>query len=163
MLLVTLTTAATLFTASPLMAAPFADAVRPCAVATSAPNPYIQSARHFVTTGDLAAARREYRLASHFERESGCLPEASANEFATVLMANDRAREAVSIMHELANDAEAARDANVEARARVAAAWLLVHVGDRAAAAPDVRRLRALAKGNALSRETRQLLERANI
>lgn len=161
MLLVMLTTAAALATATPEAAPVVRPLATPCAASEPARNPYIESARRFVTTGDLAAARREYRMASHVDRENGCLPESTANEFATVLMSHDRAREAVAVMHELATDAEAAGDVNVEARARVAAAWLLVHAGDRAAAAPDVRRLRTLQRHASLTTETRQLLGKA--
>jgi hypothetical protein len=161
MLLVTLSTAATLFVATPDRTPTAPTDLRPCVAAADAVNPYLASARHFVTSGDLDAARREYRLASHYERDNGCLPEATANELATVLMTLDRAREAATIMHELADDAERTGDVNIEARARVAAAWLLVHAGDRAAAAPDVRRLHAIADAPQLTGETRRLLARA--
>jgi hypothetical protein len=162
MLLLSLAAAASLFTAEP--AAPrtplLAMAAVPC---TGTPTRhvsemYLENARRFVTTGDLEAARREYRIARMLEADGGCLPEATSNELATVLLAESRAKEAAIVMRELAADAARENDIDMEARARVAAAWLVVQAGDRTAAKTDVRRLHEIARDPRISAETRTLL-----
>ncbi len=162
MLLLSLAAAASLFTAEPV--APrtplLALAAPPCAGTPTrhVSEMYLENARRFVTTGDLEAARREYRIARMLEADGGCLPEATSNELATVLLAESRAKEAATVMRELAADAARENDIDMEARARVAAAWLEVQAGDRAAAKADVRRLHDIARDSRISPETRALL-----
>lgn len=162
MLLLSLAAAATLFTAEP--ASPrsplLATIAAPC---TGTPTRhvsemYLENARRFVTTGDLESARREYRIARMLEADGGCLPEATSNELASLLLAESRAKEAAAVMRELAADAAREQDLDMEARARVAAAWLVVQAGDRAAAKDDVRRLHEIARDPRIAPETRTLL-----
>ncbi len=159
MLLLTLTTAAMLATtpATPLVLAP-----PPCesshAHVTQA---YLESARRFATTGDLEGARREYRIATMLGFDGNCLPESTSTEFATLLLAESRYKEAAEVMRELAREAADRGEYDVEARARVSSAWLMLTMGDRIGAKQDVRRLHEIAREGRISPDTQQLLRKA--
>jgi hypothetical protein len=156
MLLLTLTTAASLLAATPAFSAV------PCHSSHAhVTERYIESARQFATTGAIEDARREYRIATMLGFDGGCLPEATAKEYATLLLSDAREREASAVMRELATAAAQRGEHDVEARALVASAWLLMQAGDRTEAKQDVRRLHVIAKEGRVSADTRALLRKA--
>ncbi len=158
MLLLSLSAAASLFTATPTPPTTTA----PCDVVHSqVTNGYLESARTFAITGELPSARRNYRIAAMLSFDEGCLPEAASSELATLLLTEAKEREAAKVMRELARAARRRGEYDVEARARIASAWLALQLGDRADARTDVERLAEIAAERRVSSDTRALIDKA--
>lgn len=158
MLLLTLSTVATLIGTTPSRVVCAVDMRAPTAVSASTGD-YLQNARAAAQRGDLNTARRQYRVAAALGRDDGCLPVDATNGLARLLHAQSQSSEAADLMVELADEAKTAGNRDVEASALVSAAWLRLDADEPMLAKSLVRRLYVLAKDPSLTRETRALLK----
>lgn len=158
MLLLTLSTVATLIGTTPARAVCAVDTPARSTAAAST-GQYLQQARDAARRGDLDTARRQYRVAAALGRDDGCLPVDATNGLARLLFAQSRSGEAADLMLQLADEAHEVGNRDVEANALVSAAWLRLDSGERLMAKPLVRRLHEIAKDPSLTRETRALLK----
>ena len=159
MLLLALSTAPALHIAPPVRAA-CADAPSRTAMQAvpDGTSQYLNAAQDAIKAGDIDGARRQYRIAAALGRDEGCLPVQATNGLASMLFAEQRATEAADVLLQLASEARAAGNDDVEANALVHAAWLHLQVGARTPAKDAVRRLHQLKDSRELTSETRRLL-----
>jgi Tfp pilus assembly protein PilF len=158
MLLLTLSTVATLVAAEPSRVT-CEDALRPSSAVGMMTSERMQSARAAAQRGDLDHARREYRVAVALGLDEGCLPVEASHGLARLLFAQSQSEEAAHVMEELASEARASGNVDVEARALVSAAWLQLDGGQRLLAKENIRRLHELSRQRGLSSATRALLK----
>ena len=149
--------------ATPAAAQSFArEGARPAestALSSLSADEHMALARRAIESGDFDLARRQYVIAVSLEKDAGRLPVTSSFGLTQVLYALSYGREAAMVMDRLADAAAEQGNFDVEARARADALWLKHENGQIQFARQDARRLRELMKGNALSEETRKLVQ----
>ena len=120
---------------------------------------HMESARKALAAGAFDDARREFAAAAAVDREAGRLPVESSIGLAYTLFAQQYDREAAYILTRLANDAAAAGNVEVEAKALIDVVWLNVQNGQRAEARENGLRLKALSTKDGVSAETRKAIK----
>jgi hypothetical protein len=163
MLAFVLTTLTALQVATP---APARLAPTPVAVVAAATAPttdvpadeYLARARKAFDQGDFTVARREFVIAAALERDAGRLPVVASFGLSRVLFAQSNNKEAAQVLSELARDAAAKGDDNVEARALADAIWLNRESSQRVDVRIEATRLLTLMRGHTLTTETRRLI-----
>ncbi len=145
----------TLASAAMLAASP---AVPVCNNANTTTSPHFAAATSAMIKGDVATARREFRIAEAIGRDSGCLPVAASQGLAQLFFGQQQLLEAADVLQHLADDAARAGDIDLEARTLVDVTWLQLKAGDREMAKHSGRRLYQLSRDARLSSDTRAFL-----
>ncbi len=119
---------------------------------------YLESARRALSNGQFDVARREFVIAAALERDAGRLPTEAVFGLVNALYVRSFNREAAVTLDKFADEASAAGDYNVEARALVDAIWLNLDARQKNQARNGAIRLKQLIQDRVLSDASLKLI-----
>ncbi|MES2525371.1 MAG: hypothetical protein V4617_21955 [Gemmatimonadota bacterium] len=132
------------------------DADRVAAVAREVNVDPLENARRLLTEGAYDEARREFLIAIVLERDAGRVPTEASLGLAHTLFGQNRARDAATVLEELASDAWRKGQPDCEARALMDLVWLNARAGRNTDVRADIGRLRTLMNHPDVKESTRK-------